>query len=100
MFTSIETKICSKCERELTLDDFNKNSRAKDGKSKVCKDCTNLYARNWTKKAKLKKPIKKEVKVKSSTNRSGSFYKRACRNNRAQVIEAGYKMNSRGELFN
>ena len=35
----METKICTKCEKELTLDNFCKNSRSSDGHFHRCKEC-------------------------------------------------------------
>ena len=37
------TKICSKCGIEYTLLEFNKNSKAKDGRRTECKWCTRKY---------------------------------------------------------
>ncbi len=36
-----ETKKCSKCGRELPLDEFTKNALSKDGMRKRCKQCEN-----------------------------------------------------------
>lgn len=35
----METKLCSLCNQEKSLDKFNKNKRYKDGFYKHCKDC-------------------------------------------------------------
>lgn len=37
------TKICSKCGRELPLSEFNKYKRAKEGLQSYCKDCEKQY---------------------------------------------------------
>lgn len=39
------TKVCTRCERELELDQFHKYSRNKDGLQFKCKDCRKLEAR-------------------------------------------------------
>lgn len=35
----METKVCSKCGRELPVDQFNKNAKAKDGYQSWCREC-------------------------------------------------------------
>ena len=40
-----ETKVCSKCGRELPITEFTLNKRAKDGHIGQCKDCVNAYQR-------------------------------------------------------
>ena len=37
----METKICSKCGRELPLDQFNFRNKAKGTRRADCKDCHN-----------------------------------------------------------
>lgn len=39
----METKICSKCKRELDLSMFSKNKNTKDGLCTQCKDCAKRY---------------------------------------------------------
>lgn len=39
-------KTCSKCKKEQTLDQFRKNSKAKDGKHPWCKACFAEYERD------------------------------------------------------
>ncbi len=41
-------KACSKCGREKTLDQFNRDRRAKDGLRYVCRDCEALYRKKRT----------------------------------------------------
>lgn len=36
-------KICSKCEIEKSLAEFNKSSRAKDGRHSYCRDCSKAH---------------------------------------------------------
>ena len=46
----METKKCTKCGRELALQNFKLNSLAKDGRVTICKDCS-LNARRAKKAA-------------------------------------------------
>ena len=43
--TKPETKVCSKCGRELPITEFGLNKNLKDGHIAKCKDCTNASAR-------------------------------------------------------
>ena len=43
--TKPETKVCSKCGRELPITEFALNKTYKDGHNKQCKDCINAYQR-------------------------------------------------------
>lgn len=43
--TKPETKVCSKCGRELPLTKFSPNKTSKDGHNGQCKDCVNAYQR-------------------------------------------------------
>lgn len=40
----VETKVCTKCRRDLPLEAFSKNARTRDGRDFRCKDCRNLAA--------------------------------------------------------
>ena len=40
-----ETKVCSKCGRELSITEFTLNKTSKDGHVGQCKDCLNAYQR-------------------------------------------------------
>lgn len=39
----METKVCSKCKQELTIDSFNKNSSEKDKLHRQCRKCVGEY---------------------------------------------------------
>lgn len=41
------TKICSKCGRELPLSEFYKNARTSDGYYYACKDCCRRYSKEF-----------------------------------------------------
>lgn len=39
----MNTKVCSKCGKELPLSEFHKDKRSKDGLTSQCKDCVKQY---------------------------------------------------------
>ena len=41
------TKVCSKCGRELPTSEFNKDKKAKDGLQRYCKECQKQYKSKW-----------------------------------------------------
>lgn len=43
----MKTKVCSKCETEKPLNQFNKFKRSKDGLTVDCRKCANARAREW-----------------------------------------------------
>lgn len=55
----METKVCSKCGRELPIESFGKNHTCKDGRCGTCKDCKAAYAKEWQKKNRERKKAKK-----------------------------------------
>ena len=73
----METKVCTKCGRELPLENFYVNKSLKGGHDNTCKECKNTYAKEWQKKNKEKKKAQKieeeriefEKKYKIYTNR-------------------------------
>ena len=69
----METKICPKCGRELTVDNFAKHSKNKDGYQSHCRECAAAYAReNYRARVAKKKEnerIEFEKKYKVYTNR-------------------------------
>lgn len=42
----METKICSKCKRELPIENFQSDRSSKDGFYSSCKDCKRIYRAN------------------------------------------------------
>lgn len=54
------TKVCSKCGQEKSVEDFNKNSRKKDGLSDVCKACVSAAAQA-TRQKKLERQEKERL---------------------------------------
>lgn len=51
----METKVCSKCGRELPVSDFYKNKVAKDGLSSYCKKCNNALSAESNRKRRAEK---------------------------------------------
>lgn len=53
----METKVCTKCGKELPIENFYINKSLKGGHDNCCKECKNAYAKEWARKrtAKLKK---------------------------------------------
>lgn len=43
----METKICSKCGRELPLECFGRHKRMKDGLQAYCKECNKQYLKQY-----------------------------------------------------
>lgn len=50
-----QTKICTKCGRELPFEKFGKGN-TKDGRRTWCKDCMNKYAREHHRSKKKLRP--------------------------------------------
>lgn len=51
----METKVCRKCGRELSIDNFSKNCKHKDGLQNMCKECVSEYMKEHAKKKKAEK---------------------------------------------
>ena len=54
------TKVCTKCGKEKSVEDFNKNSRKKDGLADVCTECVTT-ARKATMQKKLERQEKEQL---------------------------------------
>lgn len=61
----METKVCSKCGRELPRSEFYRNANTKDGLQSCCKDCSNKMATesHRRKTAKVKAQLEKLEKL-------------------------------------
>jgi hypothetical protein len=42
-----KTKLCTKCKKEKTIEEFYKSVANKDGLQYYCKECQNAYTRKW-----------------------------------------------------
>lgn len=69
----METKVCKKCGRELTIDNFARNKATTDGLQHECKECKSAYMKEYFKRKKEKKVenerIEFEKKYKIYTNK-------------------------------
>lgn len=52
----METKICTKCKVELTIDNFKEDKRGKNGLLARCKECTTKYRKEYEKRMKEEHP--------------------------------------------
>jgi hypothetical protein len=73
----METKVCTKCGRELPIENFYTNKSLKGGHDNCCKECKNTYSKEWARRRAEKKRLEKienervefENKYKVYTNR-------------------------------
>lgn len=42
----MKTKICNKCKKEKSIEDFAINNTRKDGRNSTCKECFRIYRNN------------------------------------------------------
>lgn len=63
------TKVCSKCRRELSISEFNKNKSMKDGLHNQCKNCfrKSESAKKYRKSTKRKEVVKRYCDKKNNT---------------------------------
>ena len=62
----MEKKTCTRCGRELPIDEFPASRNAKDGHLSVCKEC-NFRARSESRKAKVAPPATNESEMNDKT---------------------------------
>lgn len=55
----METKVCTKCGRELPIENFHINKSLKGGHDNTCRECKNAYAKEWQKQNREKKKAQK-----------------------------------------
>ena len=48
-------KVCTHCKQSKSLDQFNKKQKSKDGFSSYCKECNQLYLKEWNSTHKKQK---------------------------------------------
>lgn len=60
--SSVPTKVCPKCGRELPATEFYGNRHSKDGLQDKCKDCQREWNREYVKRKKAER-MKSEYKV-------------------------------------
>ena len=71
-------KICSKCELKKLLSDFRNKRSTYDGKRPECKDCQNLYQKEYGQKNKIniskKKKIYREKNISKIKQKDKEYY--------------------------
>lgn len=69
----METKICTKCKKEYSIDEFNWRNKQKGTKRSECKYCHSDYMKNHYQE---KKKIVNEIKIELSCQKCGEsrFY--------------------------
>ncbi len=50
----METKYCTKCEKDVEIQFFNKNKNKKDGLQDICNPCRKQVQKDWYNKNKEK----------------------------------------------
>lgn len=53
----METKVCTKCGRELPIENFYINKSLKGGHDNTCRECKNAYSKEWARKNREKKKL-------------------------------------------
>lgn len=79
----METKICSKCCENISVDNFNKNSRNKSGLRAECKDCQKKYYILNNEKIKIQRKDRYIKNPSLELNRNKKYYL----NNKSVIIE-------------
>lgn len=97
-----ELKKCSKCDGKKPLESFSKNKNTNDGLQYICKECVQIYKKEYNisnqdaikEKNQLyykrnREQIKKSVKEWTDNNKSKKFisHKQWCRSNKDRVSE-------------
>lgn len=54
-------KECRKCNRKLSVENFFKYQKSKDGKDGYCKECRKVYQMDWSKNNQDKVKLKRKV---------------------------------------
>jgi len=96
----METKVCKKCGKELTLDKFGKYSKAKDGLNSKCKDCKNvegaLYRKNHPDRIKASQDKFKKNNPEKIREGHALYRKKYPKKNKA--CQKAYREKSRAKL--
>jgi hypothetical protein len=59
----METKLCTKCDKEKPVDEFNKNKARKDGLATMCRQCWKAYYKTYYESGKEKKRLATQRKT-------------------------------------
>jgi len=80
-------KICRRCKKTLSVGQFGKNKRSKDGLRSECRDCKKIESNRWNKKnKKYNKEYRAANKEKLKQKNSEYYYK-----NREAILETKKK---------
>ena len=81
----METKICSRCDRELLVKSFSKDKGCKDGLNRWCKECNKEYKAQYY--CKNKEYIKNKVRINQVVNKEkiSIYNKEYCRINKGNL---------------
>ena len=68
-------KTCTKCEKEKVLEDFKKDKRAPNGRTSICKVCTNVAQKKYKEvRYKANKKYMQTEKGKAAVKRAQEKY--------------------------
>lgn len=83
-------KICNKCSAAKDLDEFSINSGMLDGRLGACKQCCNLYSRNYyvNNLDRCKANIKAYAKTESGRIRMAKAYKKYSKTEAGRIMRA------------
>lgn len=71
----METKICNKCGRELSIDMFHKKTTSKDGYQDYCKECHSVAnKKSYLKRKMQRNAIDKVETIKVGTGEATKIY--------------------------
>ena len=74
----MKTKVCSKCKKLLSEENFCSNRASYTGKSNWCKECHNKAAIEWNRKNKQKLNLKRRIKSKEAQKKCIKHYGGKC----------------------
>ena len=63
----METRVCTKCGRELPLERFGRHTKSRGNYKHICKDCCAEYQREYIKRKKQEVAIKDAPNVSDET---------------------------------
>lgn len=94
-------KTCTKCNRELSIDNFNKDSKNKNRLQTVCKDCMKIYQAAWyqaNRAKKLEQGKQWRIDNKEHHSKQAKEYNKANKDKQAKVAKEWYNNNKEHRL--
>jgi 5-methylcytosine-specific restriction endonuclease McrA len=79
-----ESKTCSRCKQTISLDNFFRNRRSKDGRTSYCKSCQVEYCRKYRKENPSKEAQYKSRWKSKNPNYDSAYYEK----NRDKLLES------------